>query len=227
MASVMVRLSGVGKKYPPNRYVLRQISFDLKKGEFAYVTGISGAGKTTLLNLLFAVEKPTEGCIFVNNRDVESLPRAKICQFRREVGFVFQDFKLLPDLSIFQNVSMPLDIRRMSTKDVERRVNGILSLVGLEDRVKDYPMCLSGGEQQRIAIARSIVGKPPILLADEPTGNLDAQTARDIMALFKEIHQMGTTVLIATHDESLIESYPSRVIRIEKGVMTSDERMDG
>lgn len=222
----MARLYRVGKKYPPSRYALKNITFDLHRGEFAYVTGVSGAGKTTLLKLLFAVERTTEGSIYVNSRDVSAIPRSKIFQYRREVGFVFQDFKLLPDLTVFENVSLPLEIRKMTPRDVEFRVKGVLSLVGLADRASDYPMCLSGGEQQRIAIARSIIGKPQLLLADEPTGNLDSQTAREIMALFQEIHQMGTTVLIATHDEFLMGAFPARIIQLQQGLMTSDQRMD-
>ena len=224
MSAKMVRLQGVGKVYPAERYALRGISFDLHKGEFAYVTGVNGAGKSTLLKLLFAVERASEGTILVNNRDLSSLPKNKVSQYRREVGFVFQDFKLLPDINIFDNVSLPLEIRKMSAKDVEFKVRGVLSLVGLADRAKDFPGTLSGGEQQRIAIARSIIGKPSLLLADEPTGNLDNQTARDIMSLFQEINEMGTTVLIATHDEFLMEDYPARVIELRGGRVVVDRR---
>ena len=218
----MVRFHRVSKCYPPNRFALRDISFDLNKGEFAYVTGVSGAGKTTLLKLLYAMENASDGTIQVNNRDLAAIPKRKVFQFRREVGFVFQDFKLLPDLDIFQNVSLPLEIRKMKPQDVEFRVKGVLTLVGLADRTRDYPLALSGGEQQRVAIARSIIGRPALLLADEPTGNLDSQTARDIMSLFLEIHEMGTTVLIATHDEVLIEAFPARVIGLRDGLLVSD-----
>ncbi len=227
MSLKMVRLHAVGKQYAPGRYALRNVSFDLEKGEFAYVTGTNGAGKTTLLKLLFAMEKATEGSILVNNRDICGLPKSKIFQYRREVGFVFQDFKLLPDLTIEDNVSLPLEIRQMSRDELEHRVHGVLSLVGLADRAKDFPQTLSGGEQQRVAIARSIIGKPSLLLADEPTGNLDNQTARDIMSLFREIYEMGTTVLIATHDELLMEEFPARVIELKSGQIKSDHPIEG
>lgn len=222
MSSKMVRLHRVAKQYASERYALRNISFDLNRGEFAYITGTNGAGKTTLLKLLFAMERASEGSILVNNREISGLAKGKVFQYRREVGFVFQDFKLLPDLSVYDNVSLPLEVRKMTKSELDFRVRGVLSLVGLGDRAKDYPQTLSGGEQQRIAIARSIVGKPSLLLADEPTGNLDSKTARDIMSLFMEIQEMGTTVLIATHDDSLMEEFPARVIELERGMMISD-----
>lgn len=218
----MVRLQNVEMRYGPERYALKNVSFQLGRGEFAYVTGVNGAGKTTLLKLLFAIEKATEGSIAVNSRDLTVLQKSQVFQYRREVGFVFQDFKLLPDLSVYDNVALPLEIRKMTTKEVDYRVRGVLNLVGLADRAKDFPTCLSGGEQQRIAIARSIIGKPHLLLADEPTGNLDSNTAREIMSLFLEINDMGTTVLIATHDETIMEEFPARVIELKKGMIVSD-----
>ncbi len=226
MSAKMVRLHGVGKRYGTERCALRDVSFDLDKGEFAYVTGVNGSGKTTLLKLLFAMEKPTEGTIVVNNRDVAALPKGRIPLYRREVGYVFQDFKLIPDLTVGENVSLPLDVRQLSKSEIQYRVRGVLALVGLGDRENDPPGSLSGGEQQRIAIARSVVGKPSLLLADEPTGNLDSRTARDIMGLFREIHEMGTTVLIATHDEGLMEEYPSRVIELSQGTILNDRPLD-
>jgi cell division transport system ATP-binding protein len=218
----MVRLQAVAKEYAPGKFALHRVSFDLDRGEFAYVTGFNGAGKTTLLKLLFAMERATEGSIVVNNREVTALGRSAVPLYRREVGFVFQDFKLLPDLTVGENVSLPLEIRKMSRAEAEFRVKGVLSLVGLEDRIHDHPQTLSGGEQQRVAIARSIITKPVLLLADEPTGNLDSRTSREIMALFQEIHEMGTTVLIATHDELLMEDFPSRVIQLDRGRIVSD-----
>lgn len=226
MSANLVRLNRVGLRYSNDRYALQNISFDLNRGEFAYITGNNGAGKTTLLKLLFAMEKVSEGNIVVNNRDLSALPKGKVFQYRREVGFVFQDFKLLPDLTVYDNVSLPLEIRKMTPSEVDYRVRGVLSLVGLADRARDYPLTLSGGEQQRVAIARSIIGKPFLLLADEPTGNLDAETARDIMSLFLEINEMGTTVLIATHDNALMEEFPARVIELQKGKVITDNYMD-
>lgn len=226
MSASLVRLNRVGLRYATDRYALQGVSFDLQRGEFAYITGNNGAGKTTLLKMLFAMEKASEGNILVNNRDLSSLPKGKVFQYRREVGFVFQDFKLLPDLTVYDNVSLPLEIRKMTPSEVDYRVRGVLSLVGLADRARDYPLTLSGGEQQRVAIARSIIGKPFLLLADEPTGNLDSETAREIMQLFLEINEMGTTVLIATHDKALMEEFPSRIISLNKGRVISDQRMD-
>ncbi|MBY0371691.1 cell division ATP-binding protein FtsE [bacterium] len=220
----MVRLHRVGKKYAPSRVALADVSFELQRGEFAYITGGNGAGKTTLLKLLFASEKASQGAITVNNRDLSALHNNKVYLYRREVGFVFQDFKLLSDLTVFENVALPLGIRKMTAREMEFRVRGVLSLVSLADRASDYPKQLSGGEQQRVAIARAMVGKPSLLLADEPTGNLDSKTARDIMTLFSEIREMGTTVLVATHDESLMQEFPARVIELFQGRIASDTR---
>lgn len=226
MSANMVRLHSVGKEVAPGKYAVRNISFDLNRGEFSYITGLNGAGKTTLLRLLFAMEHASEGSIVVNNREISRLGRGKVPDYRREVGFVFQDFKLLPDLNVFDNVALPLEIRGMSPGEMTYRVKGVLSLVGLEDREKDSPTSLSAGEQQRVAIARSIITKPNLLLADEPTGNLDNRTARDIMGLFQEIHEMGTTVLVATHDELLMEDFPARVIQLENGRVINDSGRD-
>lgn len=223
MPTKMVRLFEVGKLYGKERYALKNVCFELEAGEFAFITGVSGAGKSTLLKLIFGTEKPTEGNIFVNNLDITRLAKKAVPNYRRDIGFVFQDFKLLPDLNVFENVRLPLDIKKMGINEAEHRVMGVLALVGLADRAEDSPQCLSGGEQQRVAIARSIVTKPALLLADEPTGNLDSKTAREILSLFQEIREMGTTVLIATHDESLLESFPSRTIELEKGRIIKDE----
>lgn len=224
MSAKMVLLHRVGKRYTPFRSALQDVSFDLHRGEFAYITGGNGAGKTTLLKLLFAMERASEGSILVNNRELGSLPKGQVFRYRREVGFVFQDFKLLPELTVYENVALPLEARTMTKREVDFRVNGVLSLVGLADRLEDFPLSLSGGEQQRVAIARSIIGKPALLLADEPTGNLDHRTARDIMSLFREIHEMGTTVLLATHDEQLMEEFPARSIHLKQGKVVSDEQ---
>jgi len=226
MSTKMVRLHGVGKQYAPGRFALQNVTFDLNRGEFAYITGGNGAGKTTLLKVLFAMERASEGSVWVNNRELCSLKKAMVPQYRREVGFVFQDFKLLPELTVAENVSLPLEIRKMAATEVDYRVSGVLTLVGLADRGADYPTSLSGGEQQRVAIARSIIGKPSLLLADEPTGNLDSTTAREIMALFQEIQDMGTTVLIATHDESLLQDFPARVLELSRGNLVADREGD-
>ncbi|MCB0404245.1 MAG: cell division ATP-binding protein FtsE [Bdellovibrionales bacterium] len=225
MSASVVRLFQVGKRYS-ERYALKNVSFSLREGEFVYITGVSGAGKSTLLKLLFAMERPSEGQVVVNSSDISRLGKRALPNFRQRVGFVFQDFKLLPDLSVFDNVALPLDVRKTSAADVEYRVNGVLNLVGLGDRGRDYPTSLSGGEQQRVAIARSVVSRPSLLLADEPTGNLDSRNAREIMALFREICSMGTTVCIATHDEFLMNEFPARKIELEQGTILSDNRAE-
>lgn len=222
MASSVVRMDQVGKRYALGRYALRDISFELQKGEFTFITGVSGAGKSTLLKLLFMLERPSEGNIKVLEQDVGGLKKRHAPKYRRQIGFIFQDFKLLPDLTVFQNVALPLSIIKQSKDELIHRVQGVLSLVGLSGREGDYPAGLSGGEQQRVAIARSIVTRPAILLADEPTGNLDSRNARDVMSLFQEIQEMGTTVVIATHDESLMEEFPARVIELKGGHLISD-----
>lgn len=224
MSSKMVRLHRVAKKYAPGRVALQDISFELNRGEFAYITGGNGAGKTTLLKLLFATERASQGSIVVGNRDLSTLRDNKVYLYRREVGFVFQDFKLLPDLTIYENVALPLEIMKMSARETDFRVRGVLALVSLEDRANDYPQTLSGGEQQRVAIARSMVGKPALLLADEPTGNLDSRTSREILTLFNEIREMGTTVLVATHDETIMQEFPARVIELYGGRIASDTK---
>lgn len=223
MPSTMVRLNQVVKQYQKERFALRNVSFELFKGEFSYVTGTNGAGKTTLLKILFAMEFPSEGQVFVNNRDITFLSKKKVNEYRQEVGFIFQDFKLLADLNVYDNIALPLEIQKMALGELDYRVRGVLSLVGLQDRAKDFPTALSGGEQQRVAIARAMVGKPALLLADEPTGNLDSQTARDIMNLFLEIQEMGTTVVIATHDENLMKEFPARTIQLKNGYIVSDK----
>lgn len=224
MSSKMVRLHRVAKKYRSERFALRDVSFELTRGEFAFVTGSNGAGKSTLLKLLFAMENASGGSILVNNRELTALTRKTVSDYRREVGFVFQDFKLLPDLTVAENVAIPLEVRSMAPREVRYRVDSVLGLVGLGDRGDDFPTSLSGGEQQRVAIARAIVGKPLLLLADEPTGNLDSRTARDVMALFREIQFLGTTILIATHDEALMGEFPARVIELSQGRIVGDHK---
>jgi len=224
MSSKMVRLHRVVKRYRSERFALREVSFELARGEFAFVTGSNGAGKSTLLKLLFAMENASGGSILVNNRELTALNGRNVSDYRREVGFVFQDFKLLPDLTVAENVALPLEVRSMTGREVRYRVDSVLGLVGLSDRGDDFPTSLSGGEQQRVAIARAIVGKPLLLLADEPTGNLDSRTARDVMALFREIQFMGTTILIATHDEALMDEFPARVIELSQGRIVGDRK---
>jgi len=217
----MIRLSHVYKNYGIGPDALSDVSLHVEKGEFVFVTGPSGAGKTTLLRLLFLAERPTKGQVFINGVDVGSLPRRKIPYLRRAVGVVFQDFKLLPSLTVLDNVSFPLEVMGMGRREIIRRVRRVLKFVGLEDRERAYPLELSGGEQQRIAIARSVVNEPPILLADEPTGNLDSELTLDIIRLMEYIHGRGATVLMTTHNKDIVERFHKRVLSLKGGRIVS------
>jgi len=217
----MIRLSHVYKNYGMGPDALSDVSLHVEKGEFVFVTGPSGAGKTTLLRLLFLAERPTKGQVFINGVDVGSLPRRKIPYLRRAVGVVFQDFKLLPSLTVLDNVSFPLEVMGMGRREIIRRVRRVLKFVGLEDRERAYPLELSGGEQQRIAIARSVVNEPPILLADEPTGNLDSELTLDIIRLMEYIHGRGATVLMTTHNKDIVERFHKRVLSLKGGRIVS------
>ena len=217
----MIRLNHVYKNYGMGTDALSDVSLNVEKGEFVFVTGPSGAGKTTLLRLLFLAERPTKGQVFINGVDVGSLPRRKVPYLRRAVGVVFQDFKLLPSLTVLDNVSFPLEVMGMGRREIIRRVRRVLKFVGLEDRERAYPLELSGGEQQRVAIARSVVNEPPILLADEPTGNLDSELTLDIIRLMEYIHGRGATVLMTTHNKDIVERFHKRVLSLKAGRIVS------
>ncbi len=213
----MIRFNKAGKRYPGGFQALENISFHLKKGEMSFLTGHSGAGKSTLLKLISAIEPPTGGQVLVNGYDLNKIRTGKIPYFRREIGIIFQDYKLLYDRTVFDNVALPLIVSGTSFRDVGSRVRAALSKVGLSGREKASPIILSGGEQQRVSIARAIVHHPPLLLADEPTGNLDPDLARDIMNLFSEMNQLGMTTLIASHDWGLIGRMGKRILHLEEG----------
>jgi cell division transport system ATP-binding protein len=200
---------------------LSDVSLHVEKGEFVFVTGPSGAGKSTLLKLLFLAERPTKGQVFINGVNVGGLSRRKVPYLRRAVGVVFQDFKLLPSLSVMDNVSFPLEVTGMGRREIVKRVRRVLKFVGLEDRERAYPLELSGGEQQRVAIARSVVNEPPILLADEPTGNLDSELTLDIIRLMEYIHERGATVLMTTHNKDIVERFHKRVLSLRAGRIVS------
>jgi cell division transport system ATP-binding protein len=217
----MIQLFHLSKKYD-NHIALDDINLRIEKGEFVFVTGPSGAGKTTLLRLLFGVEKPEKGYILINSINLTRISRSKRDLLRRKIGFVFQDFKLLPQRTVFENVAIALQVTGEPARAIRRKTRQTLELVGLEDKEKVYPLSLSGGEQQRVAIARAIVKGPLILLADEPTGNLDPDLTREIMALFMSIHQKGTTVVIATHSRDLLENAPYRTILLQEGKLSGD-----
>ena len=218
----MIQLFNVSKHYPGGQIGLFNISTSVERGEFVFLTGPSGAGKTTLLKLLYREEQPSGGSILVNGRNVSSLPRAKVPYLRRTIGVVFQSFRLIPYKTVFENVAYLPRILGESAKEQRRMAVEVLRSVGLAHRIDAYPKQLSGGEQQRVAIARAIVSRPDILLADEPTGNLDPDLSAELIKLFLKINHDGTTVILATHDRELIRRVGRRVLYLESGRLISD-----
>ena len=219
----MIETQSVSKMYGREEYAIRDLSLSVEKGEFAFLTGPSGAGKSTLLRLLLLQEKPTEGTVIVGGRDLSTLSPAEIQAYRRTVGFVFQDFKLIQSKTIFENVAFALKVLGQPVEQQRRRTYQVLKWVGLQHRHTAYPLELSGGEQQRVAVARALVNEPHLVLADEPTGNLDPDLSLEIMNLFRDINASGTTVLVATHDRELIKWVGRRVIQLEQGKSASAE----
>jgi len=217
----MISFNQVCKRYPNGFNALKNIGFTLEAGEMALITGHSGAGKSTLLRLIAAIERPTSGSIIVNGQNVSALRSGAIPFLRRNLGLVFQDQKILFDRSVFDNVLLPLQISGFDSRAATGRVRAALDKVGLLDREKTRPITLSGGEQQRLCIARAIVNRPSILIADEPTSNLDTDYARDIMTMFKSFHQVGVTVLIATHDVELLGSTRLRIFELNHGQLAA------
>lgn len=213
----MIELQNITKRYPENSDVLSHLNLTLEQGEMAFITGPSGAGKSTMLKLIAAIERPTRGQIFINRKNITHIPKRKIPALRRHMGVVFQAHHLLYDRNIFDNVSLPLQIAGYSQVDIRRRVRAALDKVALLDKEQVMPITLSGGEQQRVGIARAVVNKPAILLADEPTGNLDPDLSAEIMRLFAEFNHVGVTVLIASHDLGLISRMHKRIVRIHNG----------
>ena len=213
----MIETHHLSKLYSRGLYALQDLSLTVDKGEFVFLTGPSGAGKSTLLRLLLCQEKPSEGEIFVNGHDLTKLSRSEIQVYRRGIGFIFQDFKLIPTRTVFENVAFVLEVLGVPSNQQRRRAFQVLKWVGLQHRMNAYPRDLSGGEQQRIAIARALVNDPALVLADEPTGNLDPDLSLEIMNLLREINAGGTTVLIATHDRELIRLVGRRTITLDQG----------
>ena len=213
----MLVFDHVTKRYPNGFEALSDVSFSVDAGELVFLTGPSGAGKSTLLKLINGVERRTRGQVHVAGQDISQLPARKIPNLRQNIGVVFQNHQLLFDRRVYDNVALPLFIAGMKPSDIDRRVRAALSKVGLTDRERDWPETLSGGEQQRVGIARAVVHRPPMLLADEPTGNLDPDLSREIMSLFLQFSQLGVTVLIATHDLELVEAMPARRMRLQDG----------
>lgn len=213
----ILMVQDIVKSYPPNLIAVNHISFSLTKGDFVFIVGRSGAGKTTLFRLLSKQEEPDSGSIWLNNRDITQIPRHKSYMVQRELGFVFQDFKLIHYKTVFENVAFAMEVQGKSDKKIKKRTPEVLELVGLLHKRKSFPAQLSGGEQQRVAIARAIIHEPALLIADEPTGNLDWETSNEIMTLFKTINQTGTTILMATHNEEIIQKSRFRTIYLDKG----------
>jgi|TARA_B110000977_G_scaffold169653_1_gene219761 cell division transport system ATP-binding protein len=218
----VICFDNLSKRYPGGFEALRNVSFKMEAGEMAFLTGHSGAGKSTLLKLLMLMERPTSGNLLINGKNLNRLSNSQIPMYRRQVGVVFQNHQLLLDRTVFDNVALPLQVSGYPAKEIGRRVRAALDGVGLLDKEQQKPMALSGGEQQRVGIARAVVHKPRILLADEPTGNLDPQLSTEIMALFRRFQSVGVTVLIATHDISLINRMQLRIMRLEDGELTDD-----
>jgi cell division transport system ATP-binding protein len=213
----MIRLQDVSKRYPTGFEALSRLSFGLERGEMAFVTGHSGAGKSTLLKLLAAIERPSRGQILIHNQNVTNISRRRIPWLRRKIGMVFQNYQLLHDRTVLDNVALPLVIAGLPQQEIGKRTRAALNKVGLLQREKALPITLSGGEQQRVSIARAVVNRPPILLADEPTGNLDPELSEEIMHLFEQFHQVGVTVLVASHDLDLITRFNKRILRLQNG----------
>ncbi len=218
----MIQLFHVSKEYPGDGPALQDVSLTIDKGEFVFLTGASGAGKSTLLKLIFCDEAATAGQLLLFGKNVAKISGAAIPFVRRNIGVVFQDFKLLANRTVAENVALPLEVRGLPHKEIRRRVGGLLRSVGLEHRAAKFPPSLSGGEQQRVAVARALAPDPALLLADEPTGNLDPERTLEVMELLHGASARGTTVVVATHDRSLLERYKRRVVVLEAGRLVSD-----
>lgn len=223
----IIAMDHVSKQYSTGVEALSDVSICIHKGEFVFVVGKSGSGKSTFIKLLLKELNPTEGRIFVGGRQVTNLKRKQVSLYRRKIGVVFQDFRLLKNKTVFENVAFAQEIIGMTKRDIARNVPIMLEMVGLKGKEKMYPHELSGGEQQRVAIARAIVNEPAILLADEPTGNLDPTNSWEIMSLLKEANERGTTVLVVTHNQEIVNEMNERVITMKQGVIVSDEQKGG
>lgn len=219
----MIKFENIGKNYPPNTVALNDISFEVKEKEFVSIVGKSGSGKTTLLRLLLAEEKPTSGKIFFDEQDIQKLKATHLPLLRRKIGAIFQDYKLLPRKTAYENIAYAMEVIGASDKEIKRDVAGVLEVVGLAQKANNFPAQLSGGEKQRVAIARALVHRPEVILADEPTGNLDPYHTLDIMRLLLKINEAGTTVILATHNKEIINLLRRRVITLQDGQLIRDE----
>ena len=223
----MIEFRNVSKTYDTGTEAVHKANFNIEKGEFAFLVGTSGSGKSTLIKLILKEENPTSGNIIINGKDTTYLKPKRVPFLRRSMGVVFQDFRLLPDKTVYDNVAFAMYIVNATKRHIRRQVPMVLSLVGLSNKAKVYPHELSGGEQQRVALARALVNNPSMLIADEPTGNLDPDTAWDIMTLLDDINKRGTTVVVATHAKDIVDKMKKRVIQIEDGHIIRDDKKGG
>lgn len=219
----MVEFKNVSKRYQNGTQALKDVNLKINKGEFAFVIGTSGSGKSTLMKLILKEEDVTEGEVLVNGYNVSTMGRKDIPYLRRSLGTVFQDFRLLPNKTVYENVAFAMQVTEAQAKDIRRQVPMALALVGISRKAGVYPSQLSGGEQQRVALARALVNSPPLLIADEPTGNLDPETSWEIMRLLTDINHRGTTVIVATHEKSIVDTMKKRVIAIDRGIIVRDQ----
>ena len=220
----MIEFKNVNKTYSTGTVAVDNANFKINKGDFAFLVGTSGSGKSTLIKLILKEEEPTSGNIIINGKDTKKLKKSRVPYLRRSMGVVFQDFRLLPDKTVYENVAFAMYIVKATPRHIRRQVQMVLSLVGLSSKAKMYPNELSGGEQQRVALARALVNNPAMLIADEPTGNLDPDTAWDIMTLLDDINKRGTTVVVATHAKDIVDRMNKRVIHISKGKIIRDSK---
>lgn len=220
----MIRLDNVSKIYPGDFVALENANLLIEKGEFVSIVGQSGAGKSTLLKLIYAEEQPTSGRVYFNNRPIDTIKKKFLPYYRRNIGTIYQDFKLLPQRTIFENVAYALEVAGEANREINEKVPSILDIVGLSDKMEKYPLQLSGGEQQKVSIARALVHRPLVIIADEPTGNLDPITSWDIIQLLLKINELGTTILLATHNKSIVDKLNKRVIALDRGRIVRDHK---
>ena len=220
----MIEFKNVTKVYNNNVKALDGVNLEIQSGEFVFLVGPSGAGKSTFIKMLLKEVEPSTGNILMNGTDLSAIKRKQVPYYRRKIGMVFQDFRLIPNLNVYENVAFAMRVVEASQKEIRKRVPMVLSLVGLSNKYKMFPNQLSGGEQQRVSIARAIVNNPQVLIADEPTGNLDPETAKEIMSLIDDINRAGTTIVMATHAKDIVDNMKKRVIAIEKGAVARDEK---
>ncbi|MGM9987339.1 MAG: cell division ATP-binding protein FtsE [Bacillaceae bacterium] len=223
----MIEMKDVYKRYPNGVLAINGLNVKINQGEFVYVVGPSGAGKSTFIKMIYREEKPSQGKIIVNGINIAELKDRKVPLFRREIGVVFQDFKLLPTLTVYENIAFALEVIEIAPEEIKKRVSDVLDLVKLKHKARMLPTELSGGEQQRIAIARSIVNNPKVVIADEPTGNLDPQTTLEIMEILEEVNRRGTTIIMATHNKEIVNTFKRRVLTVDGGRITRDQARGG